>query len=79
MWKGLLLLLHLFKLLPSRHLLSKERCLDAVKETLEPTNQLCLGDPQLGVRRYLVLAERQCERVQLVGEVGRQRATELGD
>src|SRR5690606_35939569 len=57
---------HLLELLARRHLLGEERRLDAVEEPLEPSDELGLGHPQLGLRRRLVLREGDGQPLQLV-------------
>ena len=70
---------HLLELGPGRHLLGEQRGLDAVEQALQPAHQLGLGDPQLGVARYLVLGERQRQPLELVDELGREAVLEFLD
>ena len=60
---------HLLQLGPGGHLLGEQRGLDAVEQTLQPADQLGLGDPQLGVGRGGVLAERQGDPFQLLDQL----------
>ena len=62
-----------------RHLLGEQRGLDAVEQAFEPADQLGLRDPQLGVRRHSVLAERQRQPLELVAQFRRQPVLELAD
>ena len=72
-------LAHLLELLAGGQLLGNERGLDAVEQPFQPADQLRLGDAELGLARHLTGRERQGQRVQLVLQVGRQRAGHLLD
>src|SRR5262245_29910891 len=50
---------HLLQLRPSRHLLSKKRSLNPVKQPLKPPHQLSLRNPQLSIRRRSPIRERK--------------------
>jgi hypothetical protein len=76
--RGQRALAHLLELGPRRDLLGEQRGLNAVEEALEPPDELCLRDPKLGVRRNLVLGERQRQALQLVAEFGGKPLLELG-
>src|SRR5215470_508285 len=49
---------HLLQLNPGGHLLGKQRGLDTVEQALQPAHQLSLRDPQLRVRRRVLVVER---------------------
>jgi hypothetical protein len=68
---------HLRELRLRGHLLRDERGLDAVEQPLEPPHELGLGDPQLGVRRWPVVVERQRDAVQLLEQLGGEPVLEL--
>ena len=70
---------HLLQLRAGRHLLGEQRGLDAVEQPLQPADQLGLGDPQLGVARRRVLAERQRDPLQLLDQLRGQALLELLD
>ena len=63
----------ILQLLLGRHLLCEQRGLDAVEQALQPADQLCLGDAQLGVRRRR-RAERQRDPVELLDQLGARPA-----
>src|SRR5699024_10463007 len=50
---------HLHQLVLRRHLLGHQRRLDPVEQSLQPANQLSLGDAELGVGGGAVIGERQ--------------------
>ena len=54
----------LLELVLGRHLLGHQGRLDAVKETLEPADELGLCDPQFGVARGALAAERQGQTIE---------------
>jgi hypothetical protein len=56
---------HLLQLCAGGHLLGEQSGLDAVEETLQPADELGLGDPELGIGRDRVVAEPQSEPCRL--------------
>ncbi len=56
------------------HLLGVDRGLDAVEQTLEPADELGLGDPELPLGGHRVVGERQREPFELLDELGGQSA-----
>src|SRR5450631_537834 len=69
---------HVLKLLLGCHLLGEERGLNAVEQPFEPSDELCLGNAQLGVRRRLIV-ERQGDSLELVDQLGSQALLQLAD
>jgi hypothetical protein len=63
----------------SGHLLGEQSGLDSVEQTLEPADQLRLGDPQLGVGRHRVFGKRKGESFQLVDQLWSEPVLELLD
>ena len=57
---------HLLELGPGRHLLGEQGGLDAVEQPLQPSDELGLGHPQLGVARQGRRAERRASSGQLL-------------
>ena len=71
---------HLLQLGAGRHLLGEQRGLDAVEQTLQPADQLRLGDPQLGVASGAASsANGSDEPLQLLDQLGRQALLQLLD
>ena len=60
---------HLFELSSSRRLLREQGRLDPVEQSLQPADELGLGDAQFRFTRNLPL-QREEDRVQLFLEVG---------
>jgi hypothetical protein len=50
-----------------------------VEQPFQPADQLCLGDPQFGIRRDSTLGEGQGETVEFVTQLGRQALFEFPD
>ena len=69
----------LIELLAGGQLLGEQGRLDAVEQTLEPADELRLGDADLPFRRHLAVAERQGQHLQLLLEVRGQGVGQLGD
>ena len=60
---------HLFELRLRHRLLREQRGLDAVEETLEPSDELRLRETELRLRR-VVARERKHDLAQLLAEIG---------
>src|SRR5664280_1017353 len=71
-------LAHLVELGTGGDLLGHQGGLDPVEEALEPTDQLCMGDPELGIRRSGGV-EGDRDAVQLRSQVGRQPVGQFPD
>src|SRR5580658_7834148 len=67
----------LLELGPRRHLLDDEGGLDPVEQALQPSDELGLGDPQLGLGRRRVGVESDGHAVELGHQVGGEPAREL--
>ena len=70
---------HLLELSPGRHLLGEQRGLNAVEQSLQPADQLSLGDPQLGVGGRRLVGERQRDPLELVHQFRREPVLQLRD
>src|SRR5581483_3693148 len=70
---------HLLQLLASGHLLREQGGLEAVKDTLQPADQLRLRDPQLTLRGNALLGEGQAQPVELLAELRGQTLLQLLD
>src|SRR3954469_5522842 len=68
---------HLLQLRPRRHLLGEQRRLDAVEQPFVRAEEGGLRDPQLGVARPRLVAERQLQPVELLTQPGREPLLEL--
>ena len=66
------------QLLLRRHLLGEQRCLDAVEQALEPSDELCLRDAQLRLGGHAA-TERQGQAVEFFPQLRRQALFELAD
>src|ERR1700710_703581 len=65
------LLAHLLDLCARSHLLREQRGLNPVEQSLQPTDQLSLGDAKFAIRRHRTFGERQREAVEFVAQFRR--------